>query len=116
MASVEHFEIPADDIARASAFYRAVFDFDYEPWGEEMGMLRTGRGTGAGGVAGVADPRHDRRAERAVARAVAVDDRPHGADEAGRRGHAAPARRLGAVEARCRSGAVPGRGVVTGGS
>ncbi|MCS5735036.1 VOC family protein [Herbiconiux daphne] len=44
MASVEHFEIPVDDIARASAFYRAVFDFGYEPWGDEMGMLRTGGG------------------------------------------------------------------------
>jgi predicted enzyme related to lactoylglutathione lyase len=44
MASVEHFEIPADDIARASIFYRTVFDFGFEPWGDEMGMLRTGGG------------------------------------------------------------------------
>ncbi|WBU36696.1 VOC family protein [Homoserinibacter sp. YIM 151385] len=41
---VEHFEIPADDIARAQAFYAAVFGFEYEPWGEEEGMLRTGGG------------------------------------------------------------------------
>lgn len=40
MAAVEHFEIPADDIARASAFYANVLDYSYEPWGDEMGMLR----------------------------------------------------------------------------
>jgi len=40
MAKVEHFEIPVDDIARAQAFYSSVLGFDYEPWGEEMGMLR----------------------------------------------------------------------------
>lgn len=44
MASVEHFEIPVDDIARAQAFYTSVFGFSYEPWGDEMGMLRTGGG------------------------------------------------------------------------
>ena len=39
MAQVEHFEIPTDDIVRAQAFYRTVLEFDYEPWGEDMGML-----------------------------------------------------------------------------
>lgn len=39
MASVEHFEIPADDIVRAQAFYKTVLDFSYEPWGDDMGML-----------------------------------------------------------------------------
>jgi predicted enzyme related to lactoylglutathione lyase len=39
MASVEHFEIPTDDIARAQAFYKTVLGFDYEPWGDDMGML-----------------------------------------------------------------------------
>ena len=39
MAHVEHFEIPVDDIARAQSFYKAVLAFDYEPWGDEMGML-----------------------------------------------------------------------------
>lgn len=49
MAKVEHFEIPADDVERASAFYREVFGFDYEPWGEDMGMVTSGSGEGIGG-------------------------------------------------------------------
>lgn len=49
MAKVEHFEIPADDIERASAFYRDVFGFDYEPWGDGMGMIRTGSDEGING-------------------------------------------------------------------
>lgn len=49
MASVEHFEIPVDDIARAQSFYREALGFDYEPWGDEMGMLTTPTGKGIGG-------------------------------------------------------------------
>lgn len=49
MARVEHFEIPVDDIARASAFYKTVLDLDYEPWGDEMGMIRSSTGEGIGG-------------------------------------------------------------------
>lgn len=48
MAKVEHFEIPVDDIARASAFYKTVLDFDYEPWGDDQGMIRSGEGPEAG--------------------------------------------------------------------
>lgn len=40
MAKMEHFEIPVDDIARAQAFYTTVLGFDYEPWGDDMGMLK----------------------------------------------------------------------------
>ena len=39
MAFVEHFEIPADDIKRAQAFYKNALNFEYEPWGDDMGML-----------------------------------------------------------------------------
>lgn len=39
MAHVEQFEIPVDAIARAQAFYKATLGFDYEPWGDDMGML-----------------------------------------------------------------------------
>jgi predicted enzyme related to lactoylglutathione lyase len=49
MAAVEHFEIPADDMARASAFYSAVFGFHYEPWGEDAGMIITGSDDGING-------------------------------------------------------------------
>ena len=37
---MEHFEIPTDDIARAQAFYTTVLGYQYEPWGDEMGLLR----------------------------------------------------------------------------
>lgn len=40
MAKMEHFEIPVDDIARAQAFYSTVLGYAYEPWGDEMGMLK----------------------------------------------------------------------------
>ena len=40
MAFVEHFEIPTTDIKRAQTFYKQVLEFDYEPWGDEMGVLR----------------------------------------------------------------------------
>ena len=49
MAKMEHFEIPVDDIARAQAFYASVLGYDYEPWGEEMGMLRQPQGEGTNG-------------------------------------------------------------------
>lgn len=49
MAKVEHFEIPVDDIERAQRFYRDVFGFEYEPWGDEMGMIRTGSPEGING-------------------------------------------------------------------
>ncbi|MGX5680626.1 VOC family protein [Schumannella luteola] len=39
MAAVEHFEIPTDDIVRAQAFYKNALGFDYQPWGDDMGML-----------------------------------------------------------------------------
>ena len=49
MAKIEHFEVPADDVDRAQAFYAKAFGFTYEPWGEDMGMLRTGSDEGIGG-------------------------------------------------------------------
>ena len=49
MAYVEHFEIPTDDIVRAQAFYKIVLEFDYEPWGDEMGMLRQPQDEGVNG-------------------------------------------------------------------
>jgi uncharacterized protein len=49
MAKMEHFEIPADDLPRAQAFYRDVLGYEYEPWGEEMGMLRQPQDEGVNG-------------------------------------------------------------------
>lgn len=44
MATVEHFSIPVDDIERARSFYGNVFGFEYEPWSNDRGVLRTGGG------------------------------------------------------------------------
>ena len=49
MAKKEHFEIPVDDIARAQTFYREALEFDYQPWGDEMGMLAQPDGKGING-------------------------------------------------------------------
>ena len=49
MAKASHFEIPVDDIARAQAFYKQALGFDYEPWGDDMGMLRQPAGEGIDG-------------------------------------------------------------------
>ena len=44
MAKVEHFEIPADDVERASAFYLDVLGFTYEQWDDDNGMITTTEG------------------------------------------------------------------------
>jgi predicted enzyme related to lactoylglutathione lyase len=49
MAHVEHFEIPVTDIARAQGFYKQVLEFDYEPWGDDMGMLMQPESKGING-------------------------------------------------------------------
>lgn len=49
MAKVTHFEIPVDDIQRAQRFYRDVLGFDYQSWGDEMGMLTQPDGEGING-------------------------------------------------------------------
>ncbi|MET0673783.1 MAG: VOC family protein [Microbacterium pygmaeum] len=49
MAKMEHFEIPVDDIARAQAFYSTVLGYAYEPWGDEMGMLKQPADEGVNG-------------------------------------------------------------------
>ncbi len=56
MAKMEHFEIPADDIERAQAFYRSVLGFEYEPWGDDMGMLKQPAGEGVDGDLHVRGP------------------------------------------------------------
>lgn len=49
MAKVEHFEIPADDVERAAAFYAKVFDFEYQAWSPEMGIIGNRDGEGISG-------------------------------------------------------------------
>jgi len=49
MAKMEHFEIPTDDIVRAQKFYTQVLGYEYEPWGDEMGMLKQPGDEGSNG-------------------------------------------------------------------
>ena len=46
MGRVVHFEIQADDVERAKAFYAAVFDWTYQDWGEFTGAAYWGVVTG----------------------------------------------------------------------
>ena len=56
MATVVHFEIPADDIARAKKFYEDLFDWKIEPYGCEGSceyyMIQTTGEEGKPGVCG----------------------------------------------------------------
>lgn len=49
MAKATHFEIPVDDIQRAKTFYQDALGYDYQPWGDEMGMLTEPSEDGIGG-------------------------------------------------------------------
>jgi len=49
MATVDHFEIPADDVARAKSFYSTVFGWSFEDWDDENTMIES---TGANGIGG----------------------------------------------------------------
>jgi predicted enzyme related to lactoylglutathione lyase len=46
MSRVVHFEIQADDLERAKAFYAAVFDWSFEDWSEYTGSPYWGVTTG----------------------------------------------------------------------
>lgn len=46
MAKVVHFEIQADDVERARAFYAAVFDWAFVDWSEVTGSTYWGISTG----------------------------------------------------------------------
>jgi len=46
MSRVVHFEIQADDVARAKTFYAAVFDWSFEDYGQFTGSTYWGIATG----------------------------------------------------------------------
>lgn len=54
-----HFEIPADDVERASGFYREVFGWRFDKWDGPMPywMITTGDGKGEPGIDGGMMPR-----------------------------------------------------------
>lgn len=61
-----HFEIHADDVARAVAFYRDVFGWTFEDWSEFAGMPYFGATTGdegTPGINGAVMPRQGARSE-----------------------------------------------------
>jgi predicted enzyme related to lactoylglutathione lyase len=45
-ATLSHISINADDVQRAKAFYRAVFGWDFQPWGPPDFYLISGAGVG----------------------------------------------------------------------
>ena len=47
MSRVVHFEIQADDVERAKAFYAAVFDWSFKDYGQTAGATYWGVVTGA---------------------------------------------------------------------
>jgi hypothetical protein len=53
MSRVVHFEIHAEDVGRAVAFYREVFGWTFEDWSEFAGMPYQGAITGEEGEAGI---------------------------------------------------------------
>ena len=48
-----HFEIHADDVSRAVAFYQEVFGWTFEDWSEYAGMPYMGAVTGEEGTPGI---------------------------------------------------------------
>lgn len=53
MSRVIHFEIHAEDVPRAVAFYQAVFDWQVQDWSEYAGMPYFGVITGEDGQPGI---------------------------------------------------------------
>ncbi|HQR28570.1 MAG TPA: VOC family protein [Nocardioides sp.] len=53
MSRVIHFEIHAEDVPRAVEFYRAVFGWEFQDWGEFAGMPYFGAITGADDQPGI---------------------------------------------------------------
>ena len=49
MAAVNHFEIPADDVARAKTFYSGVFGWSLSDWDDDTAMIES---TGKDGIGG----------------------------------------------------------------
>jgi uncharacterized protein len=52
MGKVEHFEIPADDVAKAKAFYGAVFKWSFEDWPGGAVAIKSAAAEGETGVIG----------------------------------------------------------------
>ena len=49
MGKVQHFEIPADDVGRAKAFYGSVFGWTYEQFDDDNAMVNAASDDSIGG-------------------------------------------------------------------
>ena len=49
MGKVQHFEIPADDVGRAKAFYGDVFGWTYDEWDADTAMIHPAGDESIGG-------------------------------------------------------------------
>ena len=52
MGKVQHFEIPADDVPKAQAFYATVFDWEFANWPDGVVEIKAAREEGEVGVIG----------------------------------------------------------------
>src|SRR3954462_6859979 len=73
MNRVTHFEIPADDVRRASEFYREVFGWKFTSWGgpEEYLLIETGAKDVPGINGGLMKKKHP---EQPVVNSMNVED------------------------------------------
>lgn len=60
MPAIVHFDVPADDTARARAFYAALFSWRFEPWpGMDFSLIATTNLDGTPGIGGGLGKRMD---------------------------------------------------------
>ena len=76
MSRVVHFEIQADDVERAKAFYAAVFDWSYQDYGQTAGGPYWGVITGPEDLARIRISRSSSRWEPSCDRAAAPGSQP----------------------------------------
>ncbi len=85
MSRVTHFEIPADDPARAIRFYQDVFGWKFHKWDGPMEywMVQTGPKTEAGIDGGLAQRRKPTESTTNVVRVASVDETTRQVEKAG---------------------------------
>jgi predicted enzyme related to lactoylglutathione lyase len=88
MGKVEHFEIPADDVDRAKAFYADVFGWTYDEWDADTAMIHPG---GEGAIGGDIHKRDTPTTPTVVITVDSIDDALDAVIKAG-------GQRLGAIE------------------
>jgi predicted enzyme related to lactoylglutathione lyase len=86
MGKVQHFEIPADDVSRAKAFYAGVFGWTFTEWDADNLMISPGGDEGEVGVIGGDIHRRERpEAPTVVITVDAIEDALEQVEKAGGR-------------------------------